>query len=264
MSSASIRPAAVAGLFYPSNTLELQQQVQQYLTRNDIPQTPAPLAIVTPHAGYVYSGATAGVAWASVAARAESIYRVVLLGPSHRVALRGVATSTADYWQTPLGRIGLDKDAAEHLQLLPFVIASDKAHAREHSLEVQVPFIQTVFANATLLPLVVGDATPEQIASLLKPYWEDPHSLIAVSSDLSHYHDYRTAQQLDRQTSDAIEHFDIQAIGPEQACGCRPLCGLLKLAAEARCRITTLDLCNSGDTAGDRQRVVGYGAYVVQ
>ncbi len=260
----SIRPAAVAGLFYPRESGQLTQLLQEYLRQASVPEgSVRPRAIVTPHAGYVYSGSTAAVAWASASPWAEQIQRVLLLGPAHRVALRGIATSPAAAWQTPLGAVALDQRGARQLQELPFVVESALAHAEEHSLEVQVPFIQTLYPQAELLPLVVGDASPEEVAELLRPYWQDPHTLIAISTDLSHYHDYATAQQLDGSTALAIEQRRWSVIGPEQACGCRALNGLLQLAGDEGRPVQTLALCNSGDTAGDKRRVVGYGAFVV-
>jgi len=257
------RPAAVAGMFYTDNADELRRQVRAFLDQAVVPDWP-PRAVVSPHAGYMFSGVTAGFAWASAARRTGSIKRVLLLGPSHRVPFRGLATSPAARWQTPLGSIDLDQDGAEQLQQLTGLQPMAAAHAEEHSLEVQVPFIQIVFPKAQLLPLVVGDASPSKVAEVIKPYWDDEETLIAISTDLSHFHDYPTAQQIDTRTTQAIEQCDYNAIGPEQACGCRPLDGLLKLAAEHDCSVITLDQRNSGDTAGDRSRVVGYGAYAVQ
>ena len=262
MTDTSIRPAAVAGLFYTAEPGALRNQVDSYLD-NSGAFTWQPKAIITPHAGFIYSGPTAGVAWACAAQRKDRIKRVLLLGPNHRVPLRGTATSPAGYWQTPLGAIALDVNGAKELQSLPFIQPVEIAHAREHCLEVQVPFIQVLFPEAQLLPLLVGETTPQQVADVLRRYWNDASTLIVVSSDLSHYHDYQTARQLDRDTSRHIEHCEIAHIGPEQACGCRAICGLLYLAAEKHALISTLDLCNSGDTAGDRLRVVGYGAYAV-
>jgi len=257
----TVRPAAVAGMFYSGDEQELAQQINSYLQTES--RTEKPIAIVSPHAGYVYSGATAGKAWKQAANRAEELKRIALLGPSHRVAFRGIATSPASYWQTPLGNIELDNQAAQHIENLPFVGSSEQAHAQEHSLEVQVPFIQTLFPQAKLLPLVVGDATPKQVQEVLELFWGKEDTLIAVSSDLSHYHDYRTSQLIDSETSKAIESCNTAAIGPEQACGCRPLNGLLKLVEKDGRQVATLALCNSGDTAGDKQKVVGYGAYSI-
>ena len=256
------RPAAVAGMFYSDNADELRRQVRAFVDQANVPEW-RPRAVVSPHAGYIYSGATAGFAWASAARRAGAIKRVLLLGPSHRVPFQGLATSPAARWQTPLGSIELDQDGAQQLQQQAGVQSMAAAHAQEHSLEVQVPFIQTLFPGARLLPLVVGEAGPDAVAEVIRVYWDDAETLIAISTDLSHFHDYPTARQIDALTTRAIERCDFNAIGPDRACGCRPLDGLLKLAAENGCCVTTLDQRNSGDTAGDRNRVVGYGAYAV-
>ncbi len=266
MSSSRIRPAAMAGLFYPADALILKQQVESYLAAAT-PLTWSPKAIVTPHAGYAYSGAAAGKAWGALAANKaahNTIQRIVLLGPTHRVPIKGIATSAADYWQSPLGNIALDKKSAEALQRFDFVAVNDLAHAGEHSLEVQIPFIQIAFPQATLLPLVVGEASPEQVRQVLDEFWYDPATRVAISSDLSHFHDYQTAQRLDTETTQAIEQCHYEVIGPEQACGCRPLSGLLQLLRDQDGGMVTLALLNSGDTAGQHDQVVGYGAYAAR
>lgn len=260
MSETTIRRAAVAGQFYPAEPDLLRELLQQQITAAR-PAPPAPQAIVTPHAGLIYSGGMAALAWASAAQAAERIRTVVLLGPSHRLAFHGIAASEASAWETPLGLTTLT-DARDLIDV-GNVRSLPAAHAQEHCLEVQLPFIQTLLPQARLLPLLVGEASATEISTLLSPYWEDPHCLIAISSDLSHYLPYDEACQRDRQTADAIERADEQAIGPHQACGCRPLAGLLHLARREQARIRTLGLCNSGDTAGDRSRVVGYGAFAM-
>jgi len=256
------RPAAISGLFYERDGQKLHAQITQLLAAVGEPTGPnKPRAIITPHAGLIYSGATAAAAWKSASTRSH-VQRVLLLGPAHRVAVNGVATSSAESWQTPLGPIQIDSATNDLLQRLPFVRDSDLAHIQEHCLEVQVPFIQILFPQAKLVPLVVGDASPQQVAEILGNFWDDDTTLIAISSDLSHFHNYPLAQQLDRATAQAIETLDWQHIGPEQACGCRAVNGLLWLLSQENCQIRTLALCNSGDTAGDRDRVVGYGAFV--
>ncbi|WP_317930020.1 AmmeMemoRadiSam system protein B [Halioxenophilus sp. WMMB6] len=260
----SVRPSAIAGQFYPADAHSLAAVINHCLQHAKTHRsTTPPQAIITPHAGLIYSGPTAAVAWSQALARTTPIQRVVLLGPSHRVGFSGVATSPAQAWRTPLGEIALDREGAEALQSHPFVQAFALAHAQEHCLEVQVPFIQTLWPKAKLLPLLVGDASAEQVAALLAPYWGDPETLIAISSDLSHFHDYATAQAIDQRTAQAIEAGRVDAIGPEQACGCRALNGLLLVAGQHHRPVVTLELCNSGDTAGDRSRVVGYGAFAV-
>ncbi len=218
-----------------------------------------PKAIIVPHAGYVYSGSTAALAYAQLAAGRHSIRRVVLLGPAHRVAVRGLALPGDDFLATPLGAMAVDQAAVSQLLTLPQVVVSRHVHAQEHSLEVQLPFLQTVLDTFTLVPLVVGDASPAEVAEVLAMLWGGPETLLVISSDLSHYLPYRAAQQTDRQTAQ-----DILALrGPlthQQACGGTPINGLLLAARQHGLQPHLLGLCNSGDTAGDKERVVGYAA----
>ena len=257
------RPPAVAGMFYPADAAQLHAAVRGYLHDAASPQlTEVPKAIIAPHAGYVYSGPVAASAYAQLLPAHDRIRRVVLLGPSHRVPFRGLATSSADNFTTPLGDIPLDRAAIDSLADLPQVHQLDEAHALEHSLEVHLPFLQEVIDNFQLVPLVVGDARPEEVAEVLERLWGGPETLIVISSDLSHYHDYAMAKRLDRQTSDAIEHLQAETVHSENACGCVPVSGLLYLAREHNLHARTIDLRNSGDTAGPKDSVVGYGAYV--
>lgn len=260
----SIRPPAVAGMFYPADRQQLHDDVTDYLAaaagaRAD---APVPKAIIAPHAGYVYSGPVAASAYARLLPARDRIHRVILLGPSHRVPFRGLASSSADAFTTPLGQIRLDRAAIDNLADFPQVQRLDAAHAQEHSLEVQLPFLQEVLDDFQLVPLVVGDASPAEVAAVLERLWGGPETLIVISSDLSHYHDYLTAKRLDRHTSNAIEGLQAEVVHSEDACGCVPVAGLLYLAREHGLRASTIDLRNSGDTAGPRDRVVGYGAYV--
>ncbi len=261
---ASIRPAAVAGMFYPGSAHELRAMIRDFLREATSANKAAtvPKAIIVPHAGYIYSGPVAASAYARLLPARDRIHRVVLLGPSHRVPLLGLASSSADYFQTPLGDIPLDRAAIDAIEQLPQVRQLDEAHAMEHSLEVQLPFLQTVLDDFTLVPLVVGDASPEEVAEVLERLWGGPETVIVVSSDLSHYHDYETAEALDTATSQAIEQLQPERIHGENACGCRGINGLLQYAREHGLRGKTIDLRNSGDTAGPRDQVVGYGAYV--
>ncbi len=255
-----VRHAAVAGLFYPAEAAILRQTIERLLqdVSKDIPCHDA---LIAPHAGYIYSGITAAHAYVGLLKGEQNIKRVILLGPAHRVYTRGLALSTATYFETPLGGIEIDRDAIELIKDLPQVIVSDQAHAQEHSLEVHLPFLQCVLKTFKLVPLVVGEASADEVMEVIETYWGDADSLIIVSTDLSHYHDYETARRLDKETSRLIETLQYEAIGPEQACGCRPLNGLLHLAREKDLTVHTLDLRNSGDTAGTKDRVVGYGAY---
>ncbi|MGE0082501.1 MAG: AmmeMemoRadiSam system protein B [Thiohalomonadaceae bacterium] len=256
-----IREPAVAGTFYPADAETLRAEVRRYLgeARTD---APAPKAIIAPHAGYVYSGPVAASAYARLAAARDTVRRVVLLGPSHRVGFRGLAVSTAGAFRTPLGDIPVD-EVVKKLLAFPQVRELDQAHALEHSLEVQLPFLQETLGSFTLVPLVVGDADPEEVAEVLEFLWGGPETLVVISSDLSHYHDYQTARAMDQATSRAIESLAAEALHYEDACGRTPVQGLLHLARRHGFHIETVDLRNSGDTAGPRDRVVGYGAYVL-
>ncbi len=255
-----IREPAVAGLFYPDDPALLQQQVSGLLAQESSSEPP-PKALIVPHAGYIYSGPVAASGYARLVPARSRIHRVVLLGPAHRVPLTGLAASSARYFATPLGLVPVDQEAQEPVLLLPQVRVFDDAHRDEHSLEVQLPFLQTVLDGFTLVPLVVGDADAAEVAEVLEMLWDDDETLIVISSDLSHYHDYDTARAIDTATSHAIEQLHPEAIHYEQACGRNPVNGLLLAARHHRLRAETLDLRNSGDTAGSRDRVVGYGAY---
>jgi len=258
----SVRQAAVAGLFYPSNAGELQRDIEHYLSQVSTGKFSArPKAVIVPHAGYVYSGITAASAYASIRPLRGIIQRVVLLGPSHRVRLRGMAVMNVDSFQTPLGDIPQDSNAIKQLLTLPQIQVMDAAHWQEHSLEVQLPFLQTVLDAFTLVPIAVGETSSTEVEQVLDMLWGGPETLVVVSSDLSHYHDYKTAQTIDRSTCEAIEQLDIDSIDYEQACGCAAVKGLLLTAKRRNMAVHTLALSNSGDTAGDHERVVGYGCW---
>lgn len=222
-----------------------------------------PKAIIVPHAGYIYSGPIATTAYARLQNSHDSITRVVLLGPSHRVGFQGLAVCSADTFATPLGNIPVDTESVQSIAQLPYVQYIDQAHLMEHSLEVHLPFLQEVLDSFSLVPIVVGDATAEQVSEILELLWGGPETLIVISSDLSHYHDYATARQMDKATSEHIEALQYEQLDYESACGRVPICGLLALARKKSLHVKTIDLRNSGDTAGDKSRVVGYGAYVV-
>lgn len=255
------RLPAVAGQFYPAAPDELQSAVLCYLHQAE-PKVSVPKAIIVPHAGYIYSGPVAASAYVCLIPAHAIITRVILLGPAHRVYVRGLALSSASSFTTSLGLIPVDQKAIEPIRNLPQVVVMDQAHASEHSLEVQCPFLQMVLDQFTLVPLVVGDTSPREVSEVLERLWEGPETLIVVSSDLSHYYDYDTAKALDQETSQKIEECRTD-IPPECACGYMPLNGLLYLAKHRGLQVTTLDLRNSGDTAGPRHQVVGYGAYAI-
>lgn len=254
------RPPAVAGFFYPADNGELQLMVRQLMEHTKLKTVP-PKAIIAPHAGYIYSGPTAAIAYSSLQPLREKINRVILLGPAHRVYLRGLALSSATHFATPMGDIEIDQPAIKLIKDLPQVSISDIAHQQEHSLEVQLPFLQYLLEKFHLVPLVVGDSSPEDVAEVLDVLWGGEETAIVISSDLSHYHDYDTARRVDAATTHAIENLDLEKIGPNQACGCMPIRGLLQLARKKNLCVHTLDLRNSGDTAGTKDRVVGYGAW---
>ncbi len=259
-----IRPAAVAGMFYPADFAEAARQIDAFLAAVAVPpEMPPPKAIIVPHAGWVYSGPVAASAYARLRPLKGRIERVVLLGPSHRVPFRGLALSGADFWASPLGNIRLDRDGAKRLKTLPGVGEFEMAHAQEHSLEVHLPFLQAVLGEFLLLPVVVGDVPPEAVADAIDAVWGGAETLIVVSSDLSHYLDYAGCRRADAATTLAIEHLDPAAIDRDGACGRIPVGGLLICAKRHGLGITTLDVRNSGDTAGTKDRVVGYGAWML-
>jgi AmmeMemoRadiSam system protein B len=261
-----VRPPVVAGTFYPNDPRALRELIEQSLATVDArePHRPAPKAIVAPHAGYVYSGPVAATAYRAIEPRAADIERVVLLGPAHRVPLRGMAIPSVDAFATPLGLAAIDDVARRHVAVMPGVAIDDHPHDDEHSLEVHVPFLQHLLGTDwQLLPIVVGHAAPLDVADVLAALWGGHETLVVVSTDLSHYHDYRTAAELDRRTAAAIVSRDVEGLSTEDACGAHPVRGLLELSRRAGFEIELLDLRSSGDTAGDRSKVVGYGAFAV-
>jgi AmmeMemoRadiSam system protein B/AmmeMemoRadiSam system protein A len=258
----SIRPPAVAGSFYPRDVNQLSNMLDEFLGKKNTNIT-APKAIIAPHAGYIYSGEIAGSVYSTLAELRDQISRVILLGPAHRMYVEGIALASSTHFATPLGNVEIDTQAMLLLKKYPFVKYIDAAHEQEHSLEVHIPFLQKILNNFKLIPLLVGDTKPEQVATILEALWGDDETLIVVSSDLSHFLDYATALKKDSNTTHLIKNFDYEKIGPHEACGCMPIRGLLKLAQQKNMSIETLDLRNSGDTAGTKDRVVGYGAYAL-
>lgn len=264
----TVRPAAVAGRFYPAEGGELSRMVdgllQDAAARHAGP-LPAPKALIAPHAGYVFSGAVAASAYQRLKPAAGTIRRVILLGPAHRVAFRGLALPSVDAFQTPLGPVALDRQTIDALQGFPGVVTHDEAHAQEHSLEVHLPFLlRSLGADFRLVPVVVGDAAPDQVAALLDRLWGGPETLVVISTDLSHYHDHASARQIDGETVQRIERQAVGSFGPREACGSRPVNGLLQHVGRLGYRVTRLDVRNSGDTAGPKDRVVGYGAWALE
>lgn len=271
-----IRPPAVAGRFYPKDAAQLGMLVEALLAGTSVssPAPPiasrpstigiAPKGLIAPHAGYVYSGPIAATAYASVRTRATQITKVVLLGPAHRVYVDGLALPAAERFATPLGEVEIDSTLAAAVLALPQVCRSEQAHALEHSLEVHVPFLQALLARFTLLPLLVGDASPAQVAEVLELVWGGPETLVVISSDLSHYHDYAEACRLDEATANWIACADTPGLDPRRACGARCIDGLIQYGRCHPIRLELLDLRNSGDTAGPRDQVVGYGAFAIR
>ena len=256
-----IRTPAVAGQFYSGNAEELSVTVATLLGEAQDSELPAPKALIVPHAGYVYSGPVAASAYAPLQAWSERYERVVLVGPSHRTPVRGIALSSADVYRMPMGDVHLDKLAIDKLAF-DGVRYFDKAHEFEHSLEVHLPFLQAVLGDFLLVPIVVGDAKPELVVQVLEALWDGPETLIVISSDLSHYLKYDEARAIDACTCAAIERLDPSDISHEMACGATPVAGLLLAARHHGLKVATLDLRNSGDTAGNGDFVVGYGAWI--
>jgi AmmeMemoRadiSam system protein B len=256
-----IRPPAVAGQFYPADPQQLQSMVQDMFSSARQTALPHVKALIVPHAGLIYSGPVAASAYRAIMKQAGQIKRVVLLGPSHRVGFHGIATISASEYRMPMGDIRIDQAAIQQISYLPQVVQLDEAHAAEHSLEVQLPFLQAVLDDFLLVPLVVGDCPSSQVAEVLDRLWGGEETLIVISSDLSHYNSYEVAQAQDQQTSQAILNLQPENIHYDDACGRNPVNGLLLAAQQHHLKPHLIDLRNSGDTAGSHDRVVGYGAY---
>ena len=266
--SKKLRPAAVAGQFYPGTAEELGRQVDALLNEArgqidpGIANDESPEALIVPHAGYRYSGAIAASAYARLGGAVKQISRVVLIGPAHRVRLKGVAFSGADYFDTPLGRVPLDVDTVKQcVRQFPFASIGNKAHQHEHSLETQLPFLQRCLSRFKLVPMVVGAADPLEIAQLLSYLWGNRESVVIVSSDLSHYKPYKQAKQIDTFTSQAITALNPDPITYEHACGQVGIRGLLHVARQRKLVAAKIDVRNSGDTADRKDQVVGYGSF---
>jgi len=255
-----IREPAVAGQFYPGNREELGRTVEFLLDEVKTAAGDAPKALIVPHAGYIYSGPVAAAAYARLRPYRDQYHRVILLGPCHRVPVRGLAFSGADVFRTPLGDVPLDKSAIAGIESSRIMVF-DETHQFEHSLEVHLPFLQSVLGSFMLVPIVVGNTTHERVAEVLDALWGGPETLIVISSDLSHYLSYDRARAIDGQTRQAIEDLEVWGIDHDSACGATPIGGLLITAKRRGMQVNTLDLRNSGDTAGDRRNVVGYGSW---
>ncbi len=261
-SSGTVRPATVAGKFYPANPLELRTLIDSLLASAPVEAGGSPKAVIAPHAGYPYSGPIAASAYAQFASERDFIKRVVLIGPSHYVAFEGVALPWVEAFATPLGTVPLDVQSVTALRELPEVIQLNGAHEEEHCLEVQLPFLQVVLAEFAIVPLVAGRITPEALSRIIERLWGGRETRFVISSDLSHYLPWADAHKLDAATADAIENLSYSAIADHQACGHVPIRGMLHAAAARKLRVHAIDLRSSGDTSGPRSRVVGYGAFV--
>jgi hypothetical protein len=260
-----VRPASAAGLYYPKDADGLRCALQTLLGSGGNAGTSVrlPKALIVPHAGYAYSGAVAASAFRTLAGvAAASIRHVVLLGPSHRVKMRGLAVPSCDHFSTPLGQVRVDDEGRRRLRELGLAGVADAPHALEHSLEVQLPFLQSVLTDFDLLPIAVGLAPPEQVGRALEAVWGGPETLIVVSSDLSHHHTHIEAQALDQQTARCIVERRSD-VSESQACGADSINGLLEVARHRDLEVRLLDRRTSGDTAGDSQRVVGYGSFAL-
>lgn len=262
-----VRPAAVAGTFYPAEPRQLGHMLDELLlpytsfqNEGSVESAPA-LAYIVPHAGYIYSGSTAAAAYHRMAEQFSNP-RIILFGPSHYHYFTGLAVPWVTHFETPLGQVALDTDLIKRLVDTEGLNYSDKAHQQEHALEVQLPFLQRVFSSFSLVPILLGDTAPAQVLTVMETVWGLKNTLVLVSSDLSHFHPYQEACDIDRNTSAAICHRKGNLVG-EQACGYQGINALLQLAEKRDLQVKMLKLENSGDTAGDRNRVVGYGAYGV-
>jgi AmmeMemoRadiSam system protein B/AmmeMemoRadiSam system protein A len=260
----SIRPAAVAGMFYPGEPKALGAEIDELLggVAHFAPRLGFPKVLVVPHAGYVYSGEVAAHAYDELGPARGLVRRVVLLGPAHRVAVRGLAAPACEAFDTPLGRVPIDRAALRSLQALRQVVTSDAAHALEHSLEVQLPFLQKVLGSFALVPFAVGAASVAEVTEVIERLWGGPETLIVISTDLSHYHSYDEARAIDGATLERVAGF-ASDLDHEEACGATPLNGLLSAAKRRGLSIRRLAACNSGDTAGGKAQVVGYGAFAL-
>jgi AmmeMemoRadiSam system protein B len=255
-----IRQSVFGDMFYPKDSKKLTTMIDSFLD-NVTEDHPIPKAIIAPHAGYIYSGQTAAHAFKCML-KSKAIKKVIVVAPSHQHAFEGIATTTADQFETPLGKIPIDQITCKKLSAeFKSVQIQESAFDREHALEVELPFLQKVLPTFTLIPLIVGEVAPKQLSEVLLSIWNGPETLIVISSDLSHYQSYAIANQIDHATAKAIENLLPDKIAPGQACGQIGIVALLDVAKQKALKVTCVDLRNSGDTAGDRDRVVGYGAF---
>lgn len=259
-----IQHPVVAGTFYPDNPSRLKQMLKYLLSKTSAHKKQA-RALIVPHAGYIYSGAIAATAYARLRAEKQNIKKIVLIGPSHHLGFQGVALNTAEQFLTPLGAIAVNGEAIKRIATLPFAHFINQAYSKEHSLEVHLPFLQSVIGTFSLIPVVTGKVSAEQLCELIELFWGDLETIIIISSDLSHFLEYEAAQHQDKKTSAFIEQLQYEKLDRRAACGYIPISGLLALARKKSLQVKTLDLRNSADTAGSahKNRVVGYGSYAI-
>lgn len=258
----TVREPAVAGLFYPGEAERLSADIDAFLRNSATHSGPAPKALIVPHAGYVYSGLVAAAGYRLLEPARHRIRRVALFGPAHRAYLEGMAIPSTDAFATPLGTTRVDRDATDTVAAMSGVCVSDAAHRDEHCLEVQLPFLQTVLEDFELLPVVVGRCDPTLVAAVIDAVWGGDETLIVVSSDLSHYLAYEEACAIDARTRDRILAKATSLQGNE-ACGANAVNGLMSARKARELEVEAIDLRNSGDTAGDKSQVVGYGTFTL-
>ncbi len=257
-----VRLAAHAGRFYPADPDQLRTEVLTLLASARSNGGPSPKAIIAPHAGYMYSGPIAASAYAQLERARDVVRRVVLVGPSHFASFDGLAVSNADAFATPLGSVQLDREGLALACALPRVCVDESAHRPEHSLEVHLPFLQSVLSGFRLVPVLVGHASEKEVGQVIDALWGGPETRVVISSDLSHYHDHARACALDSRTACAIETLRSDLLSEQSACGWEVIAGMLYVARRRGLGCRIIDLRNSGDTAGHHDRVVGYGAFV--
>lgn len=256
-----IRKEAVAGTFYPEGTIELETLITTLLHEKDLPDIPPPKAIIVPHAGYVFSGSIAASAYRKIKSFSSLIKKVVILGPSHRVSFNGIALSSDEQWATPLGNVEVDQETCCELKTIDFINYNDAAHKEEHSIEVQLPFLQKTLNDFTIIPLLSCQTSLKEAVYTLEKVWGDEETLIIISSDLSHFLNYDDCRKKDHETVNAIENFDYDKLKNDDACGLIPISALLAVAKQKKMKMETLDVRCSGDTAGRRDSVVGYASF---
>lgn len=256
------RKPTVAGLFYPSETDNLSKLITDLL--NQKPPVSFTKMLIVPHAAYQYIGEILAQSYLHLFSRSQQIKTVVLLTPSHHIKFNGIAITSKDCYLTPFGEVIIDSDAMMTLLNFPQVVMFDDAHIKEHSIEIHLPFLQTILPSFSLVPLIIGETNSYNILEILEKLWEQEETLIIASMNLSHYQTYNIAQELDQRTSQAIESLHWQSLQTNQICNIHLISSLLQLAHQKSLTPKTIKVCNSGDLTGIKNRVVGYGAFIFQ